>query len=253
MPEERMPLAKAFALRPERFRMLEKGIKSAGWEGKSLSLLEIGCSKGDAAAFLIGENDYQITAIDISQELIDQALEEHSLAMGSGKLKFLCADATTLPFGEESCDGIYSEAAFSAIPDKGKVTEEFYRAIKPGGRVLINDFALGRGTGKDLRDEVMHIPCFAGVQTIETYIGLFEKAGFKTILCREDYGELIRVSSWLCKIYGVGVRQIGGYLSCYFRMGNPDAGDCNGKNSKGMFFKRAKLTYCQMIFEKSND
>jgi hypothetical protein len=53
MAEERMPLAKAFALRPERFRMLEKGIGSAGWKGKRLSLLEIGCSKGDAAAFLL--------------------------------------------------------------------------------------------------------------------------------------------------------------------------------------------------------
>lgn len=253
MPEERMPLAKAFALRPERFRMLEKGIKSAGWEGKSLSLLEVGCSKGDAAAFLVGKNDYKITAIDISQEFIDQALKEHSQVLRSGKLKFIYADATTLPFEEASYDGIYSEAAFSPIPDKRKAVREYYRAIIPGGQVLINDFALGRNTEKDLRDEVMHIPCFAGVQTIESYIGLFEKAGFKTILCREDYGELIRISSWLCKIYGVGLREIGSYLSSYFRMGNPDAGGCKGKNSKGVFFKRAKLTYCQMIFEKSSD
>jgi ubiquinone/menaquinone biosynthesis C-methylase UbiE len=250
MAEERMPLAKAFALRPERFRMLEKGIGSAGWKGKRLSLLEIGCSKGDAAAFLLEENDYRITAIDISRELIDQALEEHGPALDKGKLEYMCADAEMLPFEEKSYDGIYSEAAFSPMPNKQKVIEEYYRLLKPGGRVLINDFAICRDAGQDLRDEVVHIPCFAGVQTMECYRRLFEKAGFETILCREDYGELIRVSAWLCKIYSVNVREIGSYLSSYFRMGNTDSEGCKGGNSRGMFFKKAKLTYCQMIFEK---
>lgn len=245
-----MPLAKVFALRPERFRMLEKGICSAGWKGQQLSILEIGCSKGDAAAFLVEENDYKVTAIDISQELIDQSVEEHRSVLSTGKLEYICADAELLPFAGESYDGIYSEAAFSPMPDKQKVADEFYRVLKLGSRVLINDFAICREAGQDLRAEVVHIPCFAGVQTMECYYGLFEKAGFETVLCREDYGELIRISAWLCKVFNISVAEIGSYLSSYFHMGGSRSRACCGGNSGGTFFKKAKLTYCQMVFEK---
>ena len=247
-----MPLSEAFALRPERFRMLETGICSTGWKGQQLSLLEVGCSKGDAAAFLVKENDYQITAIDISQELIEQSIEEHKTVLNKGKLEYVCANAEELPFAEESFDGIYSETAFSPMPNKLKVVEEYYRALKSGGRVLINDFAIGQDAGQDLRDEVVHIPCFSGVQTMECYRDLFEKKGFQTILCQEDYSELIRVSIWLCKIYNISLKEIGSYLSSYFHTDNLNPGACSGGNTNGTFFKKAKLTYCQMIFEKSN-
>lgn len=250
MTEGKMSLATAFALRPDRFRMLEKGICNAGWKGQQLSLLEIGCSKGDAAAFLVGENDYKITAIDISQDLIDQSVKEHGLTLNTGKLEYICADAEILPFAGEIYDGIYCEAAFSPIPDKQKVADEFNRVLKSGGRVLINDFAICRETGQDLRAEVEHIPCFAGVQTAEYYSDLLEKAGFETVFCREDYGELIRISVWLCKIFNISITEIGSYLSSYFHMGGSKSKVSCGGASKGAFFKKSKLTYCQMVFEK---
>lgn len=243
----------AFALRPERFRLLEKGIVNAGWKSRPLSLLEIGCAKGDAAAYLVEENDCHITAVDISRELIEEAEREHRCVVNKGKLKFLCANAEELPLAEEYYDGIYSEAAFSPLSNKQKVIEEYFRLLKPGGRVLINDFAIRRDAGKDLRDEVVHIPCFAGVQTLENYCAMFEKVGFKTILCREEYGELIRIAAWLCKIYDVRVREIGSYLSSYLHMKKPDCEGCNNDGrARGMFFNKAKLTYCQLIFEKGD-
>lgn len=245
-----MPLLEAFTLRPDRFRMLEKGICSTGWKNQQLSLLEIGCSKGDAAAFLVKENDFQISAIDISQELIDQSIKDYGAVINKGKLKYLCANAENLPFADRTFDGIYSEAAFSSMPNKQRVIEEYHRVLKSGGHVIINDFAIKQDTGKELRNEVEHIPCFAGVQTMECYCDLFVKNGFQTILCQEDYGELIRVSTWLCKIYNISVKEIGSYLSSYFHMGKMDSKTCSSRNTKGIFFKKAKLTYCQMIFKK---
>lgn len=246
-----MPLAKAFAMRPERFRLLEKGIVNAGWKGRSLALLEIGCAGGDAAAHLVRDNDYHITAIDISRELIEEAQQEHSCSVQKGRLNFLCANAEELPFAAGSFAGIYSEAAFSPLTNKEKVIAEYGRLLKPGGRVLINDFAILRNPDKFLREEVIHIPCFAGVETMESYCAMFEKAGFKTILCREEYGELIRIAAWLCKVYKVSVREIGAYLSSYLNMNRPNCAVCrNDGRARGMFFDRAKVTYCQMIFEK---
>lgn len=250
MTMDRMPLLEAFTLRPDRFRMLEKGIYSAGWNNQQISLLEIGCSKGDAAAFLAKVNDFQITAIDISEDLIGQSIKDYGAVIKKGKLKYLCANAENLPFPGETFDGLYSEAAFSPMAKKQRVIEEYYRVLKSGGQVLINDFSIKQDTEKELRNEVEHIPCFAGVQTMECYCDLFGKNGFHTILCQEDYGELIRVAAWLCKIYSVSIKEIGSYLSSYFHIGTSDSKACSGRNTKGTFFKKAKLTYCQLIFKK---
>lgn len=245
-----MPLLEAFTLRPDRFRMLEKGICSAGWNNRQVSLLEIGCSKGDAAAFLAKENNFQIMAIDISQELINRSIKDYGAVIKKGRLKYQWANAENLPFPDETFDGIYSEAAFSPMSKKQRVIGEYYRVLKSGGQVLINDFSIKQDTEKELRNEVEHIPCFAGVQTMECYCDLFEKNGFHTIMCKEDYGELIRVAAWLCKIYSVSIKEIGSYLSSYFHIGTPDSKACSGRNTKGAFFKKAKLTYCQLIFKK---
>jgi SAM-dependent methyltransferase len=43
-----------------------------------------------------------------------------------------------LPFADGSLDGVYSDSVFEHISDPRLVTTEFYRVLKPGGRVLIN-------------------------------------------------------------------------------------------------------------------
>ena len=131
--ETNLPLAKAFEIRPERFRLLEKGMPYTAWE-PGMKILEAGCSVGDASAYLASEKELDVTAFDISGELISQAKEKHG---GEGKkLRYLCADAAELPFEDESFDGLFSESAFSPIPKKNEALREYGRVLKPGGRLF---------------------------------------------------------------------------------------------------------------------
>lgn len=244
-----LPLAKAFEIRPERFRLLEKGMPYTAWK-PGMKILEAGCSVGDGAAYLASEQELDVTAFDISGDLIRQAKEKH----GGGKnrkLRYLCADAAELPFADGSFDGVFSESAFSPMPKKREALREYCRVLKPGGRLLIHDFVIRNGGEELLREEVVHIPCFAGVQTRECYEDMIQEAGFRKLRYQEEYGELIRITLWLCKVYGVGVGEIGGYLSAYFHSGESGCEGCGETVQKReTFFKRAYLSYCQMIYEK---
>lgn len=247
--EKNLPLAKAFEIRPERFRLLEKGLPYTAWE-PGMSILEAGCSVGDASAYLASEKALDMTAFDISGDLICQAKVKH----GGGKnkkLRYLCADAAELPFEDGGFDGLFSESAFSPMPKKEEALREYCRVLKPGAKLLIHDFVIRNDGDELLREEVVHIPCFAGVQTMECYEDMIQKAGFRRIHYQEEYGELIRITMWLCKVYGVGVREIGGYLSAYFHSGESGCKECGETAEKtDTFFKRADLSYCQMIYEK---
>ena len=88
--------------------------------------------------------------------------KEHRCVVNKGKQIFVrqCRGAAH----EEYYDGI-CEAAFPRC-QQAESNEEYFGLLKPGGRVLINDFAIRQDAGKDLRDEVVHIPCFKAVQTL---------------------------------------------------------------------------------------
>lgn len=233
-----MTLAEAFAERPGRFALLDAGVRAAGWGGKPLHLLEVGCAEGDGAARLVGMEPVRVTAVDINPALIARASEKHA---GAGPAcVFVCADAGRLPFEDGSFDGAYSEAAFSPAEDKAAVVSEYARVLRPGGRVLLNDYALRGEPEEALRGCGREIPCLWGVRSSADYRHIFEAAGFSLLSETEEYGELVKLVLWLNRAYGPG-----GYLELVRKTwGRPE-------QDVSAFFRQAKMTYCQMVFERN--
>lgn len=246
-------LLEVFTARPSRFHLLDKGIQLALLEGsencRGKKLLEIGCAYGDGAAYLAKRYGWKVTGVDISPELIAAAEKSYSDLIEKGVLAFITGNAEDLAFEENTFDGLVSEAAFSPIANKAKAARGFYRVLKKGGMLLINDFSIRRPKQESMRKELDHIPCFAGVDTMEFYQGLMESNGFRTVQCKEEFGELIRLSMWVSKAYGIGINDIGSYLSNYCNAGSTSS-RCNCRQEGGDILKEARLTYCQMIFQK---
>ena len=195
------PMIEVFSRRKDRFRMLEEGTYAAGWRNGKLKLLEVGCAVGDATAHLASTLPVTVTGVDQDAELIARATEKHAAL--SERCRFLCADARALPFRNGSFDGAYSEAAFSVIPDKEAVAREYARVLRPGGRLLINDFCARSEPDPELRAQVSQIPCFAGVQTLPEYERILCAAGFRLISADEDYSEFMRIILHVSREYGV--------------------------------------------------
>ena len=229
---ETTPLRDAFVQRRDRFSLLDKGFANAGFT-KDLKLLEIGCASGEAAQHLSEKGYFELTGIDIDEDVLERA------RAGAPGFRFICADACVLPFENGSFGGIFSEAAFAVISDKTAAAEEYFRVLKKNGRLLLNDFALRQSTSAT-RQDIQGIPCLEGVQAFEKYIEIFQNAGFKTVYLKEEYPELIRIAASLSHRYGVSMSEIGSYIQCLFG------------NSKYVneFFKNAKISYYQIVFEK---
>lgn len=245
--ESPLSLLDAFTLRPDRFKLLDKGINLISNTNMNKSrVLEIGCAFGDGSAHMVKEYDCKAEGIDMSEETIAIAKEKHKDLINGGRLRLTTANAENLPYKDEIIDILFSEAAFSPIINKEDAVSEYYRVLKKGGFLLINDFATKISVTSENREDVYYIPCFQGVSTLEDYCNIFKKNNFQILSSKEEYGELLGISMWLSKFYKIDILEIGTYLSQYYNY-NRTSSNCTGK---GKFFKDVKLTYCQMILRK---
>lgn len=243
-------LLEIFVRRPHRYRLLEKGAAALGLKERvpdSRPMLEVGCAYGDASAHLAESYGVRMVGIDQSEACIERARRMYAPQIGQGLLDFCCGQAEELPFGDESFRGLLLEAAFSPVRVKQKAAGEFYRVLAPGGRVLLNDFALKeKGAGGVPADS--GIPCFQGLRSMEEYGALFAEAGFRPVEAREEYGELIALAAWVAGSLHVGIKDMGGYLARLRAGTDAGTGGCDAADMdrQGNF----SITYCQMIFEK---
>ena len=100
--------------------------------------LDIGCGTG-----VLEEKfapDANVVGIDLSDEMLEIAQSKHL----SGFNALICGDAERLPFSSASFDKILSCYAVKYC-NLRKFVAQTFRVLKPGGRLVIYDFARPRG------------------------------------------------------------------------------------------------------------
>jgi ubiquinone/menaquinone biosynthesis C-methylase UbiE len=243
-------LLQVFAKRPSRYALLDQGLKRVGC-GERQKVLEIGCAYGDAVFHIANQYYCEITGVDRSEELIAYAKTRGGELRFGSRVEFRRDDAEELGLLDNSYDLIISEAAFSPLEHKEKAVKHYYRVLKPHGRVLINDFAIQYKGYEDVQPSLSFIPCFAGVKTMTDYVKIFENDRFTSLTVREEYGEFISLALFLSKTFGVAARDLSRFFAakcndnCEKRGADPEIA-----KAREDFFRKARLTYCQLIFEK---
>jgi len=115
--------------------------KYAG-SGENLQVLDVGTGPGFFAILLAGLN-YAVTAVDKCQDMLEQARNN---ARTAGKdIRFFKADAHAVDLPNESFDVIVSRNVTWLMPDPLEVYLEWYRLLKPAGKVLVFDANWNRG------------------------------------------------------------------------------------------------------------
>ena len=101
---------------------------------RSDSILEVGIGTG--LNLPLYPVTYQLTGIDLSQEMLDKAVGRvHALTMPNVTLKVM--DATAMDFGDNEFDKAVATYTISAVPDPVAVLSEMCRVVKPGGLIVI--------------------------------------------------------------------------------------------------------------------
>ncbi len=93
-------------------------------------LLEVGCGEGGNLTLLQARPRHAV-GIDFSGPKVRWAAQRVAHA------RFVCANATRLPFREESFDLILCRDVLHHVVDKAGVVEEILRVCRPHGRIVI--------------------------------------------------------------------------------------------------------------------
>ena len=96
-------------------------------------LLDLGAGTGDLAREAIAQQpDAKVVAADFTLEMM-------RVGQLSGTLPWSAADALSLPFAHDTFDAIVSGFLMRNVGDIQQALKEQFRALKPGGRIVILD------------------------------------------------------------------------------------------------------------------
>lgn len=103
-------------------------------------ILEVASGSGGPAIYLAEKTTCHVTGIDANAAGIDTAINLAEAADQTDKVRFILADAnSTLPFENNSFDGLICIDAINHFPDRLQVLREWHRVVRPGKRALFTD------------------------------------------------------------------------------------------------------------------
>lgn len=155
---------------------------------KDTKILEVAPNMGTTAVQLAKTYGCQIIGVDIHAQLVEKAQQnirdnqlEHWIQIQKG-------DAMHLPFIDHTFDVVLNEAMLTMLSDeqKKKALSEYYRVLKPGGKLATHDMLLKQKPDHlEIQSRMQKWREFLQVNarpcTKEGWIGLIEVQGFQDL------------------------------------------------------------------------
>lgn len=158
---------------------------------KELKVLDVGCGIGGPARMIADVFGCSVTGVDLTNEFIRTASLLSQLVGLSGKTEFIIADATELPFEDNTFDVVWTQHAQMNIEEKEKLYSEIHRVLKREGRFIYYDIF-----SSEKEDLKFPLP-WADDSSISFLIKLndfgrlMKETGFKELLRKERTSESI--------------------------------------------------------------
>jgi ubiquinone/menaquinone biosynthesis C-methylase UbiE len=161
-----------------RLQSAQKLLSFAGLEGEP-DCLEIGCGNGVISKHFAQKYHSEVIGTDVDPEQIELAQEGIKEILN---IRFLVADATSLPFEDNRFDVVMSFQVMHHISNWLDAMAEVRRVLKPGGYFIYDDLIypellakLGRFLANRVRMNMY------GITTLQDLASFIEKNGFSTL------------------------------------------------------------------------
>ena len=119
--------------------------------------------------------------LDMTDDMLALARENQRKA-GVENAEFLRGEIEAIPLPDDSVDVIISNCVINLSTDKGRVLQEAFRVLKPGGRFAVSDVVIRGQVPADVRRSMeLWVGCVAGALSEEEYQRRLGEAGFESI------------------------------------------------------------------------
>ncbi len=182
-------------------RLRPGGIKATNWlieQGdfsKDSRVLEVACNMCTTSIELAQTYGCQIVGVDMDSHVLEQARVKIADAGLEDKIHIQRGNALKLPFPDNSFDIVINEAMLTMLRGeaKEKAIKEYWRVLKPGGRLLTHDVSY---ISDDMETKLHQLG-----QTINAHVeplhvkhwqSLFQQTGFSDV--QTNHGKMTLMS-----------------------------------------------------------
>ncbi len=194
---------------------VDEAIRVAGI-GADCRVLDIGSGLGGPARYMAGRTGCRVTAVELQSDLNALAASLTERCGLSERIEHVQADVLTHDLETGAYDAVVSWLCFYHIPDQDTLLAQAHKALKPQGRLYVEDlFRLGEFNDAE-RAHLTQMLYGQHLAYREAYVDNLEGAGFapvdfddRTALWRPYVAE--RVAAWnarrseLVAIHGVAI------------------------------------------------
>ncbi len=123
----------------------------------------------------------RVIGVDMTAAMVERA-RGNAARSGAANVEFRLGEIEHLPLADGSVDVVISNCVVNLSPDKPQVFREAFRALKPGGRMVVSDLVLRRPLAPELQKNIdLYVGCVAGASLRDDYLGFIRGAGFRNV------------------------------------------------------------------------
>lgn len=143
-------------------------------------VLDLASGPGTSAVLMAEEFHARVLGLDRAADLTSRAALDVALRGLSRQIRFMVADAESVPLGDACVDAVICECSFCTFPNKSRAAGEIARVLRSGGKAAVADLCLHpERLPNEFRSLAGWVSCLAGALPASQYCQVFTRAGLQ--------------------------------------------------------------------------
>ncbi|MBI4452738.1 methyltransferase domain-containing protein [Candidatus Woesearchaeota archaeon] len=151
-------------------------------------ILDAGCGQGIVSTYLAKKHHCKIMGITIVPFEINKAAKLAEKLGLSSSISYYLMDYSDTGFESSKFDAIYAMESFVHSPDAKSTLKEFYRILKPSGKLAIFDYTISKDAEftrqeREIFDVIVERTAMGSIRDMrhKSFVNLLSNAGFKSV------------------------------------------------------------------------